>query len=319
MILVCGEALVDFFVFEAKSGNLKTEAVLGGSPLNVAVALSRLGQKAAFCGGLSSDYFGRALQDRLVRERVDLSYCVHSDRLTTISVVATDASGHPTYAFHGEGKADRQVTEADLPANLPDDIAAITFGSYTLVVPPVADAYLALAQREAPHRVISIDPNLRPTVTPDMTEWRQRFYPFLALADIVKASEEDIEIAYGKDAKIHDIARSWLEVGASLVLVTRGAKGAIGFLKNGEEVVVPGRQIKPVDTVGAGDTFHAALVADLARSNCLSKSGLKTLTAGELRRTMNYAIAASSITCTRQGADLPTHDEVLSVLEKDAV
>ncbi|ACB96435.1 carbohydrate kinase family protein [Beijerinckia indica] len=319
MILVCGEALIDFFVSETPAGGLKTEAVLGGSPFNVAIALARLGEQASFCGGLSSDHFGSLLTARLVREHVDLTYSVRSDCLTTLSIVATDSAGHPTYAFHGEGKADRQVTEADLSAPLRDDIKAITFGSYTLAVTPVSDAYLALARREASRRVISLDPNLRPTVTPDMAAWRRRFNDFLAIADIVKASEEDIAIAYGAEADIADIAESWLKAGAALVLITRGPDGAIGFLKSGERVTVPGRSITVVDTVGAGDTFHAALLADLGRQGMLHKSKLRDLNTEGLRRTMHYAVAASSITCTRQGADLPTHEEVLAVLHMDNV
>ena len=128
MILVCGEALIDLFVTRGCKDRLDTEAVLGGSPFNVAVALSRLGERASFFGGLSSDAFGRALAQKLSFEGVDLTYAVHSERLTTISVVAADAHGHPTYAFHGEGKADRQVASADLPPALPDSFKAITFG-----------------------------------------------------------------------------------------------------------------------------------------------------------------------------------------------
>jgi fructokinase len=258
--------------------------------------------------------FGSALRERLKQEKVDLSYAVHSEQLTTICVVATDALGRPTYAFHGENKADRQVTVADLPSHLPDDIAAITFGSYTIAVPPVADALLAFARREATRRVISVDPNLRSTVTPELAEWRRRFDPFLKLADIVKASEEDIEIAYGPNVAVADVARSWIDAGVSLVFVTKGADGAIGFLKSGEQVSAPGRPIKVVDTVGAGDTFHAAILTHLHNSGSLNKAKLATLTVEELRQTMNYAIVASSLTCTRLGADLPTHAEVLKAL-----
>ncbi len=159
MILVCGEALIDLFVSKAQSGELMTEAVLGGSPFNVAICLSRLDHPASFCGGLSLDCFGNALLERLEKENVDLSYAVRTESLTTICIVATDSFGRPSYAFHGENKADRQLT--DMTSPLRNDIEAITFGSYTIAVPPVADAFLALAQREAHHRVISVDPNFR--------------------------------------------------------------------------------------------------------------------------------------------------------------
>src|SRR6478609_3845302 len=119
MILVCGEALIDLFVTRERIGSLHADPVLGGSPFNVAVGLSRLGEPAAFLGGLSTDIFGLALAEKLVFEGVDLSYAVRSESLTTISVVAADEHGHPTYSFHGEGKADRQVTSAHLPCSLP--------------------------------------------------------------------------------------------------------------------------------------------------------------------------------------------------------
>ncbi len=314
MILVCGEALVDLFVNEDQNSDLAAQVVLGGSPLNVAVGLARLEEAVAFCGGLSSDRFGQALRQRLQREHVDLGFIINSTRLTTISVIATDSSGQPDYAFHGEGKADREVSAQMLPNTLPSEISALTFGSYTLAVAPVADAYLALARREAASRVISLDPNIRPTVTPDIAQWRQRFNTFLPLADIIKASEEDIAIGYREAASIDDVVTDWFTAGASLILVTHGARGATGYLKNGGRIFVPGKAIVVRDTVGAGDTFHAAILSHLSKSQRLSKSGIAKLTTEELRQVMEYAVAAAAITCTRQGANLPTEDEVLASL-----
>lgn len=316
MILVCGEALIDLFVHEDESANLTAEAVLGGSPFNVAIGLARLNTPSAFCGGLSFDSFGQALKQRLLRENVDVSFSIDSSCLTTLSVVATSPSGQPDYTFHGEGKADRQITPDMLTKPLPSAITALTFGSYTLAVTPVADAYLALARREAPSRVISLDPNLRPGVTPDITAWQQHFNAFASLADIVKASEEDIEIAYGEAAGVENVAKDWLATGASLVLVTHGGRGATGFLKNGDVVVVEGRTIEVRDTVGAGDTFHAAILASLFQAQRLTKKALAALTAHELRPAMDYAVAASAITCSRRGADLPTHAEVLALMRQ---
>ncbi len=315
MILVCGEALIDLFVSEDPSGALRTEAALGGSPFNVAIALSRLGLPSAFYGGVSTDHFGRRLTDKLAAEGVGLDYVVRSERLTTISVVATDSSGHPSYSFHGEGKADRHVETYDLPPVLSDDIEAITFGSYTIAVSPVADTYLALAKREAGSRTISIDPNVRPTVTPDMNEWRRRFEAFLPYADIVKASDEDLAVGYGQDVDISQIVEQWHAAGPSLVLVTRGPDGSTGYLRGQAPVSVPGRSVDVIDTVGAGDTFHAAVLAYLSKIGRLERSALSSLTQAELEQALGYAVMASSITCTRQGADVPTADEVLGAFE----
>ena len=310
MILVCGEALADLFVDERPEMGLTARVTLGGSPLNVAIGLARLEERAAFCGGLSSDRFGVALRRKLESERVIIDYVVNSDRLTTISIVTTDCSGQPSYAFHGEGKADRDIGIDMLPRSLPAEVCALTFGSYTLAVAPVADAYLALARREAGRCVISVDPNLRPTVTPDLEDWKRRFGAFLSIADIIKASEEDIAAAYGENAGIDEVVASWFASGPSIVLVTHGGNGATCYLKGGEKFSVPGKAIDVVDTVGAGDTFHAAFLSYLSRAGKLSRKGIADLTAPELARALDFAVTAAAITCSRQGADLPTKAEV---------
>jgi fructokinase len=183
-----------------------------------------------------------------------------------------------------------------------------------LAVAPVADSYLALAQREAARRVISVDPNLRLTVTPDLAAWMRRFDAFLSLADIVKASEEDIALAYGDAASIDEVVAGWFAAGATLVLVTHGGNGATGYLKSGETIAVPGKRINVVDTVGAGDTFHAAILSYLNKSGKLSKSSVAGLTAQELGRAIDFAVTAAAITCSRQGADLPSKTEVAAMV-----
>jgi fructokinase len=313
MILVCGEALVDLFVLGENGARLKSEAVAGGSPFNVAIGLSRLGCPSALCTGLSTDRFGRLLTDLLTTENVNLDYAMRTPRLTTISVVATDAAGQPQYSFHGAGAADRSLTVADLKTELAPEIEAVTFGSYTLIVQPVAEAYLALAQREAGQRVIFLDPNIRPTVIGDLKNWPTQFRQFLRTATIVKASEEDIATAYGAEAAIADVARDWLTQGPSFVVVTRGGAGAVAFLGD-KTIEVPGRDIEVVDTVGAGDTFSAALLAGLRTAGLLSPKRIGALTAEKLGSVLNYAIVASSITCSRRGADLPTSADVAAVM-----
>jgi len=313
VILVCGEALVDLFVLGENGARLAAEAVAGGSPFNVAIGLARLGCPAALCTGLSTDRFGRLLTDVLNAEGVNLDYAMRTPRLTTISVVATDREGHPIYSFHGEGAADRNITVADLKPELAPEIEALTFGSYTLVVEPVAQAYLTLAQREADRRTIFLDPNIRPTVIGDIRNWPSQFRRFLRTATIVKASDEDLAVAYGADTSIAEVARDWMAQGPSLVVITRGADGAVAFL--GERTVeVPGRKVEVVDTVGAGDTFSAALLAGLRRVGRLAPERIGGLDLESLGSVLSYAIIASSITCSRRGADLPTAGDVEAVL-----
>lgn len=314
MILVCGEALVDLFVDPPHGSTLPARAVAGGSPFNVAVGLSRLGCPAGFLGGLSHDRFGSFLTELLEREGVDTRHAPRSERLSTISVVATDADGHPQYSFHGEGAADRMLSVSDLPATLPDSVRALTFGSYTLAVDPVGEAYATLAERECEQRVISIDPNLRPTITTDLDHWHRRFERFLATASIIKVSSEDIETAYGARQDYAEIARDWRRRGVPLVVVTRGADGATAFFGRDETLSLPGRKVRTQDTVGAGDTFHAALLARLHTLDRLDRSALAALDSETVGSIVDYAIAAAAITCSRQGADLPRADEVEKAL-----
>lgn len=307
-VLVCGEAIVDLFV-RLEAGAMRSEPVLGGSPFNVAVGLARLGVKTTFFGGVSADIFGTAIKARMLQESIDIAHVVESDRLTTISVVGTDAAGHPAYGFHGEGKADRCVTVDDLPASLGSDTRAMVLGSYTLAVEPVASAHLALARRMKEALLISIDPNLRPTVTPDLDRWRRQFAEFLPCAGIVKASEEDLASAF-PGVSHGELASRWFAAGVQLCVVTRGADGAVAWRPGREPLVEAGRAVETVDTVGAGDSFHAALLAKLDQFGSLSRQGVSSLDEARLSQVLSFAVAASAITCSRRGADAPTLAEI---------
>lgn len=309
MILVCGEALVDLFAGAAEGIEMPARLVAGGSPFNVAIGLARLGVEAAFLGGVSRDGFGRLLADVLKREGVDDRYLVRTDRLTTISAVTTGADGHPSYSFHGEGAADRSLGLQDLPASLPDTVRALTFGSYTLAVEPAGSAYAALAEREKGRRLISVDPNLRPTAIGDMSGWHGAAERFYRAATIIKASDEDIRIAWDGQLTVAEAAAYWLDLGAALVVVTRGEHGATAFFASGQ-VSVPGQRVAVRDTVGAGDTFHAALLARLAQTGRLSPEAVAVLDSQAIAELLTYATAAAAITVTRPGADLPRAAEV---------
>ncbi|WP_293800936.1 carbohydrate kinase [uncultured Bosea sp.] len=313
MILVCGEALVDLFAGAADGIEMPARIVAGGSPFNVAIGLARLGVEAAFLGGVSRDGFGTLLADVLKREGVDGRYLVRSDRLTTVSAVTMGKDGHPSYSFHGEGAADRSLGLQDLPAALPNAIRALTFGSYTLAVEPAASAYAALAERENGRRLISVDPNLRPTAIGDMSGWHSSAERFYRAATVIKASDEDIRIAWDCQLTVAEAAAYWLDLGATLVVVTRGEQGASAFSASGQ-VSVPGHKVAVRDTVGAGDTFHAALLARLEQTGRLTPQAVAALDSDAIAELLAYAAAAAAITVTRSGADLPRAAEVDAVI-----
>jgi fructokinase len=281
--------------------------VAGGSPFNVAIGLARLERPTSFLSTVSQDAFGRFLAARLVLAGVSDEFLQLCPARTTLSVVATDTGGHPSYSFYAEGGADRALTTQGLPV-LPDHVNAIAAGSYALGVEPIGTALADLLAREAGRRVISLDPNVRPHVVGDVAGFRGRFERLLTHATIVKASAEDIELFYGT-TELANVAWDWLQRGPRLVVFTRGADGPLAF--TGEASVErPTPPVDVVDTVGAGDTFHAGLLAFLDSTGQLRVDG-PDLKEAELVRALDFAAAAAALVCTRRGADPPTRDEVM--------
>jgi fructokinase len=308
MILVCGEALIDLFVGENDDGTLVAHPIAGGSPFNVALGLARLEAPVGFLSGLSTDRFGRFLLEALAREGVETRFVKRSEKPTPLVVVSPDAAGQPSYLFHAHDCAERDLEPADLPAPA-EPFQAIAFGSYALAVEPIGSSLLALAEREAGRMVISLDPNLRPSVVGDLDAWRQRFARFVKTATILKLSREDLTTAHGADADPAQWAGRWLADGVRLVVVTDGEQGATAYYGRGA-LHRPARKITMADTVGAGDTFHAALLARLAEKGLLSRAAIGALDTVAVADLLDYAGLAASITCTRKGADLPRRAEV---------
>jgi len=299
MFLVCGEALFDVFMTGRSGPAIDFQARLGGSPYNVAVGLARLGAQVGFLGGISTDVLGREIAAALAREGVNLRYVAHKAERTTLSLVALNETGVPAYTFYGEGNADRALTAADLPVAL-EGVTALHFGSYSLVRDPAAAALLALARRESGRRLISLDPNVRPTVAPDLDLWRARLADWVALAGMVKVSAEDLELLYPAEPPAAVAAR-WLTLGPALVIVTNGGEGATAFTAR-HTVAVAAPRVPVADTVGAGDSFQAAL---LYKTAGWTTSDLADLTPAALHAVLTFAVAAGAIACTRPGADLP--------------
>ena len=186
---------------------------------------------------------------------------------------------------------------------------ALNFGSYTMAVEPVGSALAALAARECGRRVISVDPNLRPAVIGDMARWATAAERFYRTATIIKASDEDVRAAWGGRVSIAEAAHHWLDCGARLVVVTEGAKGATAFCASGH-VSVPAHSVVVRDAVGAGDAFHAALLAQLAKTERLSPDAIAELDLPAIRDLLGYAVAAAAVTVVRTGADVPNAADV---------
>ena len=312
MYLVCGEALFDFFAQSPESmatGQVDFRAIAGGSPFNVAVGLRRLGVDTAVFAGLSTDYLGRRLKQVLVNEGVSTEYLHDLDAPTTLAMVALDASGSPAYSFRGEGCADRQLHGHHLPL-LGPEVRGVHVGSFSLVVQPVGDTLLALVKRESGQRLISLDPNVRLNPEPDIERWRQRISELIPYADVIKVSDEDLELLYpGQDAQ--QIARSWLNHRCQLVFLTRGSQGASVFSREHGQRSVPASLVDVADTVGAGDTFQAAVIAWLTGHGLDSIEGIQGLSAVQLDALLDFASRAAAMTCSKTGPDLPYREQLL--------
>ncbi|SFE48583.1 carbohydrate kinase family protein [Roseivivax sediminis] len=300
MILCCGESLIDMLPRESAAGEPAFAPYAGGAVFNTAIALGRLGAPAGYFGGLSQDLFGQILDRELGKSRVGSRYAVRSDRPTTLAFV-TLTDGQAQYAFYDEATAGRMLTEADLP-ELGDEVAALFFGGISLVSEPAADSYAALAAREAGRRLVMIDPNVRAGFIRDEARYRARLGAILAHADIVKVSDEDM-------AWLGVTPESLIADGAALVLVTRGAEGVDALAPAGS-LRVPAEPAQVVDTVGAGDTFNAGLLAGLWRAGLLDRAAMRAAPLEELRPAVALGARAAAVTVSRAGANPPWENEL---------
>ncbi len=311
MYLVCGEALFDFFSEDDASGlasKVNFKAIAGGSPFNVAVGLRRLGVDAALLAGLSTDYLGRRLRQVLQEEGVRADYLVDFAAPTTLAMVALGANGSPQYSFRGEGCADRQLRLEHLP-DLGAEVRGLHIGSYSLVVQPIADTLLALVQRESGQRLISLDPNVRLNPEPDIERWRSRVATLVELADLIKVSDEDLRLLYPQQdpAQVID---GWLQHRCQLVFLTRGGDGATVFSRRHGTWSVPAAAVKIADTVGAGDTFQAALITWLTEQGLDSIEGVRSLEREHIDSMLKFAVQAAALTCSKTGPDLPYRQQL---------
>lgn len=307
MLVVSGEALMDVFAVGDTPTGISLDARIGGSPFNVAVGLARLGQPVAFFAGLSRGFIGQRLLRALQDEGVGTTCTVVVDAPTTLSLVGLDAAGVPSYSFYGHGAADRLLPMAALD-RIPNDATAFHFGSYAMVVEPVAQTQRALVEREHRRSLIAYDPNVRLNVEPDLERWREVLSWMLSRTQLLKISDEDLGLLYpGRAAD--DFAADALARGVGTIVVTHGGRGAQAWSR-GLHRAVAAPSVVLVDTVGAGDTFQAAMLVWLAEKGRLRAAGVQAWTADDLDALLGFAARAAAITCTRKGADLPRRHEL---------
>lgn len=302
MIICCGEALIDMLPRVSTDGEASFAPYPGGAVFNTSIGLGRLGVETQFLCGMSSDFLGDILRDALTASKVDHSPSPNLDAPCTVAFVKL-VDGQATYAFYDNGSAMRSMVDAPaIEAN------ALFFGGISLVGDGCGEAYEALMLREAPARVTMIDPNIRPSFIRDEVAYRTRIERMMAAADIIKLSDEDLHWLEG-DGDLGALARGLVAKGAKLVCITEGAKGITGYTAD-HEVFVPADKAEVVDTVGAGDTFNAGVLAGLDRAGLLTKSGVAGLTEDDIRAAFTLGAKAAAITVSRAGANPPWASEI---------
>ena len=307
MILCCGEALIDLIPVAFPDEQDGYVPHTGGAIFNTSIALGRLGVDAALLSGVSSDRFGQLLVQELEDNHVKTEYLIRSDRLSTLAVVHLK-NGSATYSFYDENSAGSAITTNDLPA-IGADVAALYFGGISLVAEPAADAFAALLEREKAGRLIMLDPNIRPSFIKEEISYRRRLEGMIANSDIVKVSDEDLDWLFPDTVDQEQQVDVLRGHGPSIVIVTQGAEGATAYWQ-GEPIRVSAPDVKVVDTVGAGDTFNAGILAGLDRSGHLSKAGLAQLDTAALKDALALGAAVAAVTVSRAGANPPTASEV---------
>ncbi|MDX8538968.1 MULTISPECIES: carbohydrate kinase [Mesorhizobium] len=306
MILCCGEALIDMLPRTTTEGEPAFAPYVGGAVFNTAIALGRLGAPAGFFSGLSSDLFGGQFREALGASKVSSTYAHTSPRPTTLAFVRL-TNGQATYTFYDENTAGRMLTIEDLPS-LGAEIEAMLFGAISLISEPAGSAYEEFMRREHNSRVMMLDPNIRPNFIPDKAKHLRRIREMMAMADIVKLSDEDLN--WFDEAGSHeDVIRNWLDRGPKLIVVTHGSEGAVGYSKSHKVTVMP-QKVTVVDTVGAGDTFNAGILASLHEQGLLTKAAIGDLSEDAIRQALALGAKAAAVTVSRAGANPPWRHEI---------
>jgi fructokinase len=292
-VWVCGEVLIDV---------LPSGAVVGGGPANTAKALARLGHEVAFIDGISTDAYGVKARAELAADGVDLSLALTSDLPTAVAEVTLAADGGASYVFKLDKTATFDFNSSWLPDPSRYKPQVLHIGTLATLVQPGADVLFDWALACADFAPVVFDPNIRPQVLSDRDKYVALVEKWIGISSVVKLSDDDFEWLYpGKSPE--SIANQWLQSGAALVVMTRGADGLIGYTSDGV-VEVAGEKVNVVDTVGAGDTVGAIIVQGLITDGLLNMRG------SVLKDVLRRAAVAAAITCSRAGAQPPYAHEI---------
>ena len=303
-IVCCGEALIDF----KATGPLAFQGYVGGSPLNVAVAASRLGAEVGFVSQLSSDMFGDAIRRAMLENGIDMALVLPSDAPSTLAFVS-ELDGEAHFSFVSNGAADTLYDPQPRP-QLPASVRFLEFGSISLLFEPTASAIIDIVAAHHDRCITIFDPNVRPALIHDREVYLAQLPRWLSLSHLVKVSTQDLTWLYPGQEPLQAAAQ-WLEHGPKAVVVTQGGRG-VSLLRAGQPTMqLPAPQVAVKDTVGAGDTSTGALIAALLERDIADLTALSAVSWQEI---LTFAAAAAAINCTRAGAQPPHRDELARFL-----
>lgn len=300
LVTVIGESLVDI-IDDPRRSTAGRRACPGGSPLNVAVGTARLGLSTSLVTHYDDDAYGLSIDQHLQSNGVTPVLGGAASTSTATATLGQD--GAATYSFdiswdiNGAALSALAAVKASVHVHT---------GSIATLLPPGNHATLALVEAARDRATVSYDPNCRPGISPDVAASRRQVEDFVTASDIVKASDEDLLWLY-PDKTPDESLRAWLELGPALVALTRGANGPVLLNRQGR-VELPGETIDVADTVGAGDSFMAALISGLSQLDLLGAAArprLAALIPTDLRVLAAYTNRAAAITCSRPGANPP--------------
>lgn len=306
VIVSLGESVVDFTPIHENGGLAGFRLHPGGSPYNVAVALARLGRQAGFAGRLSTDLFGAVLARHLSDEGVDLALARLGPEPSALAFLAFDGQ-EAVYSFRIDGTADGLLSPEDLDAQAFLGLEALHFGSFILGREPSGSTIRGLVMELRGKVPLSFDPNLRPDLAADWPAYRETVVECARACDLLKVSERDLETwaAWCGGSLLEALAGE-----PAAVVVTHGEHGS-QLHRGGRTLSCPVVPCDVIDTVGAGDTFTAGLLAALAERRALERQAMAELADHEWLGVLRFASAAAALSCEREGADPPTRAAVV--------
>ena len=309
MILVGGENLMDMIQIDNQNENALFEAVPGGSPYNLAMAAGRQGVKVGYVTPISKDKNGEQLAQNLFNSNVSLL----GPRVTapTSLAMVNIENGIPSYSFYREGTAERLVTLDSLSKNITSKVSIFHIGSLALTGGEDALVWEEFVKRTRENNVkVSLDPNVRPSLIAEPDVYRQRIKNLMTEVDILKLSDEDLLWLFN-DSADETNALAELEIGAraEILIVTKGSQGSAIFHEKKWHEITSHPVEKLSDTVGAGDTFMASVLAWVMKKEKLNELALLEL--NEKKELLNYAAKAAALNCEKQGCNPPWENELL--------